>query len=325
MNADDCEQVLASTGNANRTATDVESRTYDLTKEDSAILSTLNLSGAVEITRTATPIDLSGSPDEGLIDLTLESPADVTEETEHARSAGNFIQHARSAGNLIKVKREPRLTSNSMKPGNILGEMKLRRSLYGKKRSKKLPKVESLTTPSAVPFSSANFKLEKVKKKLFSDGEDDLPTLPMATQWIVHKKWETRKDAVTAVKLHSTHQGKRILQHHKGSSGDRVKLVCSKYGEKDPRHKCEYEAILRKTSLPVSHPWHLKEGTDPHRLHHGKNCLSVAKITFREAMVLASPVQQGRLSTSVKETTANIAHNNKITNEQVPTAVGKTS
>ena len=141
----------------------------------------------------------------------------------------------------------------------------------------KTPKQEK----DAPPFSKVNVKKgQQVRKQLaFSDGDDkqlacsDGDDIRAETQWLVHKKWATRKDAVTAIKLDSTHQGKRIQQLSKGSSQVRVQFVCTTHKQTNPRHQCGYKVVLHKSKKDVEYPWHLVEGTLPESLQHSKGCL----------------------------------------------------
>ena len=126
--------------------------------------------------------------------------------------------------------------------------------------------------------------------------------------------------------MHSTRQGKRVVQDPKKSNDFKITFVCSTgkdTPEKSP-HKCEYMAVLRrskaKTGVGVSLPWALKQGTKPNDLKHSPNCLSKAKITFRETMLCHNRVAHCPKD-SIKTTRNKISVTNKIPKSSVTQTV----
>lgn len=78
------------------------------------------------------------------------------------------------------------------------------------------------------------------------------------------RRWATRMDAVTALKLESTKVGRRIKTMNSCSRA--VTLVCHTHGQVygDTRFGCQYKVVLRKskstTGRCTKKPWAIKKG-----------------------------------------------------------------
>ena len=133
------------------------------------------------------------------------------------------------------------------------------------------------------------------------------------------KRFPTRKSAVDTIKLHSTRQGRRVVQDPKKSNDVKITFVCSTYKgvPEDSPHKCEYVSVLRRSkSKHVKLPWGLKQGTRYTDLEHSPKCLSRPRITFREAMCTHKTVGNCPKD-SIKDTKEKIASVNKIVKSSV--------
>ena len=138
----------------------------------------------------------------------------------------------------------------------------------------------------------------------------------------IFARFENRKSAVDCVKMHSTLQGKRIKMDRKRSNNCRVTFVCStndcQSNTKNTPHQCDYEVVLVKSRCRKGEkarlPWAIRENS---KHQHCVNCLSQAKITFREVKMLTHDTSVG----TIKDTINRIASSTTIPKMCVPKSV----
>ena len=141
-------------------------------------------------------------------------------------------------------------------------------------------------------------------------------------------RWKTRQEALTAIKLHSTLQNRRVKTDPTKSNNMQTTIVC--YGKcrsddensedseepDDPRFECKYHVCLRrskaKTGPQAMKPWHISSKTTPQDLIHREECLSKANITTAEAMLRTKNTCERTSTVSIKETTKRISLDNTI-------------
>ena len=129
--------------------------------------------------------------------------------------------------------------------------------------------------------------------------------------------------------MHSTLQGKRVVQDSLKSNNFRISFVCSTHKDNTPQespHKCEYISVLRRSKAKAGEcsrfPWALKKGTKPSDLQHSVGCLSQPQMTFREAMVSHESVLHGPQD-SISITKHKLASFNKIATASVSSHVSQ--
>lgn len=135
---------------------------------------------------------------------------------------------------------------------------------------------------------------------------------------LVGHRFPNRTTAVDTVKLQSTIRGKRVVQAAR-SGGGRVVFKCDNSdGGGDPRFKCDYECILRKSKAKkiVNEAWHVSRFKD-----HSDGCLSKPHITLREALLCTSNNGTNQAPSSIRDTQYKICGENRIPKKACSTAV----
>ena len=122
-------------------------------------------------------------------------------------------------------------------------------------------------------------------------------------------------EAVDAIKLHSTQQGREVVQSPNRSNANRVVFLCK---AQSLPCTCKYKAVLRKSKKKVHLSWGLKQGTRTHGsdLQHDHTCTSRAKITFRE-LRLTLQSRESHVLPTIKDTRDRIVRDSRITKASV--------
>jgi len=133
-------------------------------------------------------------------------------------------------------------------------------------------------------------------------------------------RFKTREEAVDTIKLHSTKNGKRVIQVKKSSGQHKVIFRCDRAnGGGDERFQCGYKCVLRRTKSKkiLSLSWYISS-----LVPHSENCLSKARITLREARNNTINNRTHLQSAdSIKNTKNRIADAVKISNGSISTHV----
>lgn len=192
-------------------------------------------------------------------------------------------------------------------------------------RGSKVVKSEPLKN-KAVQIKQEQIKQEQI------DAVITVPLVPVQTtveNELLSRRWKTRGEAVTALKLHSTKMGHRIKTLRKSSGSKATTLICCTHDQQgqDKRFACDYRITLRRSKSKnpsiMKKPWTIKQGTQCSDLQHCDHCLSRPKISFKEAVVLTKPTgKSSRSANTIKSTAKNIAMSNKIPLPAVPSSVG---
>ena len=151
------------------------------------------------------------------------------------------------------------------------------------------------------------FPLNHVKEECTSFSGRGVKTEDSFSTSILSRRWATRAEAVTSLKLHSTMLGKKIILDRIRSGKLAVVMVCSTHGQihVGQRFACSYRVVLRKSKAKsgsyAKFPWAIKQGyskvmdlkvglcnnppslagTTAAALQHSTNCCSCAMITVR--------------------------------------------
>ena len=148
-------------------------------------------------------------------------------------------------------------------------------------------------------------------KKGKADTEEKNPLLSQC--------WATRQEAVDALKLHSTQQGKQVLVNRRESSAHRIVLECaSKLSSTRDENSgkvcvCNYRAVIRKSKKKfMEKPYRLKQGTTVEALQHSRRCTAKGRLTFREAKMNLKTLKYNRVIPTIKKTHERIARDNKV-------------
>ena len=151
-------------------------------------------------------------------------------------------------------------------------------------------------------------------KKMKKSKEDTEEKNPLLSQC-----WATRQEAVDALKLHSTQQGKQVLVNRRESSAHRIVLECaSKLSSTRDENSgkvcvCNYRAVIRKSKKKfMEKPYRLKQGTTVEALQHSRRCTAKGRLTFREAKMNLKTLKYNRVIPTIKKTHERIARDNKV-------------
>ena len=135
----------------------------------------------------------------------------------------------------------------------------------------------------------------------------------------IFQRFARRDDLVDCLKLHSTKQGRRIIESP-NSGGNRVILVCKTHGAQSETnntpHECGYKVVLKKSrSKKVQLKWSMDRQKS--NLQHSAHCISEGKITYRETKILT----RDKSGAKIEEIKERIATTNKISMASVPHSV----
>lgn len=134
-------------------------------------------------------------------------------------------------------------------------------------------------------------------------------------------RWKTREEAVTAIKLHSTVQNRRVKIDRKKSGSTQVVLTCygpatkTEKNKEDPRFCCTYRVCIRRSKSKMStagKPWYIPVRMSPKDFLHSENCLSKGSISTKEAILHTKNTLVRSAVASINNTRKRISIDNGI-------------
>ena len=156
----------------------------------------------------------------------------------------------------------------------------------------------------------------------------------LQTKHLLSRRFADRESALTAVKLHSTLQNKRVVLNRGKSNSVRMEFVCDSCSQcskstssskVDARFVCGYRAVLRrskrKEGIYARLPWGFKSGSTVKDLTHSDQCLSKARMTLCEARVHTKNTTVKMKPATIAESRNRIHLDNKVCKKTISTHV----